>query len=274
MIGKDIARFHTIYWPAMLWSAGLEAPRRVWVHGWLLVQGERMSKSRGQLPGPDERGGRVRLRRRAVRDPARGRVRPRHRRVVGLVRAPLQRGPRERLRQPREPHRHDGDALPRRRSPGPAIRAARWRGFWATTLDAYRAKLDAFLLHDALAALWGLVGDANRYVDGEQPWAIAKSAKGGDEAAARRLAQVLGDLLEACRLIALAAAPFLPATAPRVFEQLGFAYPYAPDGNGGPPVLGELRWGAHAGDAGRLGTPEPLFPRLESEAAAEAAAGA
>ena len=53
MIGKDIARFHTIYWPAMLWSAGLEAPRRVWVHGFLLVQGERMSKSRGNFLDPD-----------------------------------------------------------------------------------------------------------------------------------------------------------------------------------------------------------------------------
>ena len=52
MIGKDIARFHTIFWPAMLWSAGLEAPRQVWVHGWLLAQGERMSKSRGNFLDP------------------------------------------------------------------------------------------------------------------------------------------------------------------------------------------------------------------------------
>ena len=52
VIGKDIARFHTIFWPAMLWSAGLEAPRRVWVHGWLLAQGERMSKSRGNFLDP------------------------------------------------------------------------------------------------------------------------------------------------------------------------------------------------------------------------------
>ena len=55
VIGKDIARFHTIYWPAMLWSAGLEAPRHVWVHGWLLVKGgERMSKSRGNFFDPND----------------------------------------------------------------------------------------------------------------------------------------------------------------------------------------------------------------------------
>ena len=53
------------------------------------------------------------------------------------------------------------------------------------------------------------------------------------------------------------------ATAPRVLAQLGYAYPYQPDGNGGPPLLEELRWGAHAGEGGRLSAAEPLFPRLE-----------
>ena len=63
VIGKDIARFHTIFWPAMLWSAGLEAPRHVWVHGWLLAAGgERMSKSRGNFLDPERLRGRVRAR--------------------------------------------------------------------------------------------------------------------------------------------------------------------------------------------------------------------
>ena len=108
-------------------------------------------------------------------------------------------------------------------------------------------------------------------VDAEQPWALAKAWKGGDEAAGTRLREVLGDLLEACRLVGLAAAPFLPASAPRVLAQLGYAYGYGPDGNGGPPVLDELTWGAHAADAGRVTAPEPLFPRLEVEAADESA---
>ena len=73
--------------------------------------------------------------------------------------------------------------------------------------------------------------------------------------------------MEAARLITLAAAPFMPAIAPRALEQLGHAYPYAADGNGGPPILEELAWGAAAGAPGRLGRAAPLFPRLESEAA-------
>ena len=78
---------------------------------------------------------------------------------------------------------------------------------------------------------------------------------------------MLGDLVEACRLIGLAAAPFLPGTAPRVLGQLGHAYPYGPDGNGGPPLAAELAWGAHAAETGRVSAPEPLFPRLDAEAA-------
>ncbi len=80
-----------------------------------------------------------------------------------------------------------------------------------------------------------------------------------------------GDLVEACRLIGLAAAPFIPATAPRILAQLGHAYPYEADGNGGPALLDELRWGAHAGEPGTLTAPEPLFPRLETEARDEPA---
>jgi methionyl-tRNA synthetase len=71
--------------------------------------------------------------------------------------------------------------------------------------------------------------------------------------------------VEACRLIGVAVSPFMPATGPRVLTQLGFDYPYGPDGNGGPPVLDELAWGAHAAEAGRVTAPEPLFPRLDVE---------
>jgi hypothetical protein len=60
----------------------------------------------------------------------------------------------------------------------------------------------------------------------------------------------------------------MPATAPRVLGQLGYGYPYGPDGNGGPPVLDELVWGRNAATEGRVTAPEPLFPRLETEAAA------
>jgi len=270
VIGKDINRLHTVMWPAMLMSAGLELPRLVWVHGWLLVQGERMSKSRGNFLDPvnvakvfGADGARyVTLRevafdrdtdvswdsfvRRFNADLANDFGNLVNRTVTMAARY------------------LDGD----RPSPRPD---SPLRSRWEAGLAGYRERFDAYLLHDALAALWAFVGDANRLVDAEQPWVIAKAARAGEadaeaaEAAEVRLRGVLGDLIEACRLVGLAAAPFLPSTAPRVLGQLGYEYPYSEDGNGGPPLDGELAWGAHAGAAGRVGAPEPLFPRLEGE---------
>ena len=144
---------------------------------------------------------------------------------------------------------------------------------WADTLGRYRASLDSCLLHDALAELWTFVGGANKTVDAEQPWTLAKAAKAGDEEAAARLRLVLGDLVEACRLVGLAVAPFMPGAAPRILEQLGYDFPYGDDGNDGPDILQLLEWGVSAGEPGRvIDTPEPLFPRIEAEAAEPAPA--
>ena len=263
VIGKDIARFHTIYWPAMLWSAGLEAPRQVWVHGWLLAAGRRADEQEPwQLPRPRRDGRGVRPRRRPLRDLARGSVRPRRRRQLGLVRPALQRRPRQRLREPREPDGVDGRPLPGRRPPGAAggSRDPRWARPGPRSLPDYGERLEGCRLHEALALLWEFVGAANKTSMSEQPWVLAKAAAGGDDAAGERLRDVLGDLVEACRLVALAAAPFMPGVAPRVLAQLGHAYPYRADGNGGPPLLDELRWGAHATEVGHADGARPAVP--------------
>jgi methionyl-tRNA synthetase len=136
---------------------------------------------------------------------------------------------------------------------------------WMQALSAYREKLDGYLLHDALAALWGFVGVANKAVDTQAPWTLNKAAVAGDPAAATKLRAVLGDLVEACRLVGLAVAPFMPGIAPRAMEQLGYDYPYGPDGNGGPPLAEMLAWGGAAAPGRVIATPTPLFPRVESE---------
>jgi methionyl-tRNA synthetase len=266
VIGKDIARFHTIFWPAMLWSAGLEAPRKVWVHGWLLAAGgERMSKSRGNFFDPNDFVAAF------GQDGAR---------YVVLREVPFDRDAEVSwdsfVRRYNADLANDfGNLLNRTVSmtnrylegerPGPGSRAGLAEAATAT-LATYVDRLEACLLHDALAALWSLVEAANRLVDAEKPWELAKAARAGDDAADARLRDVLGDLLEACRLVGLAVAPFMPGAARRVLAQLGHDYPYAADGNGGPPILDDLVWGARAAAPGRVAAPEPLFPRLESEA--------
>jgi methionyl-tRNA synthetase len=141
---------------------------------------------------------------------------------------------------------------------------------WMNQSGQYFDHIERCLLHDALADLWEFVDSANRLVDLEQPWTLAKATKGGDEESGTRLRGVLGDLVEACRLIGLAVAPFMPTAAPRVLAQLGYEFTYGPDGNGGPALLEELGWGAHAAEAGRLAAAQPLFPRIEIEAATPA----
>jgi methionyl-tRNA synthetase len=269
IIGKDILRFHTVFWPAMLWSAGLEPPRRVWAHGWLLAAGgERMSKSRGNFLEPADFVGAFGT------DGAR---------YVALREVPFDKDAEVSWdgfvrrynadlandfgnlvnRTVSMTNRYLGGERPDPGSGGPLPST------WPSVVDAVRASIDGCLLHEALAALWSFVGEANRFVDAEKPWELNKTATAGDAEAADRLRLTLGDLVEACRLIALAAAPFLPTTAPRVLAQLGYAFPYGEDGNGGPPLLDELRWGAHTGEAGRLTAAEPLFPRLETEQKAD-----
>jgi methionyl-tRNA synthetase len=269
VIGKDIARFHTIFWPAMLWSAGLEAPRKVWVHGWLLAAGgERMSKSRGNFLDPNDFVAAF------GQDGAR---------YVVLREVPFDRD--AEVSWDSFVRRYNADlandfgnllnrtvSMTNRYLEGarPAPRAAAESPLaegWSDTLRHYQDAVEECRLHEGLAELFEYVGGANKVVDAEQPWALAKAWKGGDEAAGDRLRDVLGDLLEACRLVGLAAASYLPATAPRVLAQLGYEYGYGPDGNGGPPILEELAWGAHAARAGRVTAPEPLFPRLDVETA-------
>ena len=284
VIGKDIARFHTIFWPAMLWSAGLEAPRHVWVHGWLLAGGERMSKSRGNFLDPNDvvaALGSDGARYVTLREVAFDRdtdvswdsfVRRYNADLANdfgnLVNRTVSMATRYLGGERPAPASVEGDAASGIAGSGEGSELA---AAWPAIRARYIASLESCLLHDSLAALWELVGAANRYVDTTAPWIVAKAAKAGDEEAPARLRAILGDLVETCRLVGLAAAPFMPGLAPRVAAQLGYAYPYGVDGNGGPAILGELRWGAHAAEAGTLGAPEPLFPRLETEAAAAAA---
>ncbi len=271
VIGKDIARFHTIFWPAMLWSAGLDAPRHVWVHGWLLAAGgERMSKSRGNFLDPNDfvtafgqDGARYVVLREVPFD--------RDAEVswdsfVRRYNADLANDFGNLLnRTVSMTNRYLGGERPAPRAGGDSPLGEGW----PDTLRLYRDRLEGCLLHDALAELWEFVGGANKVVDAEQPWTLAKAWKAGDEAAGERLRGVLGDLLEACRLVGLAVAPYMPSVASRVHAQLGYAYGYGADGNGGPAILEDLAWGARAAEQGRVSAPEPLFPRLDVEGAGE-----
>jgi methionyl-tRNA synthetase len=262
VIGKDINRLHTIYWPAMLMSAGLPLPRRVWVHGWLLAQGERMSKSRGNFLDPVD----------VVAALGRDGTRYTLLREVAFDRDSDVSWDSFVRRYNADLANDFGNLLNRTLSMTgrylegrrPAAMSDQLGAAWAGTFERYAERIEACLLHEALEVLWGFVSEANRYVESAQPWNLAKAVRAGEEGAREWLDGVLGDLLEACRVISFAAAPFLPETAVRAAEQLGIPYGYGFDGNGGLPLAEIVRWGA-APEGGTIGTPAPLFPRLETD---------
>jgi methionyl-tRNA synthetase len=263
VIGKNITRFHCLYWPAMLTSAGLPLPRRVFAHGFMLDRGAKMSKTGGNVLYPDD----------LIDDFGVDGIR-----YVVLRDVPFDRDADVSLEAFIRRYNADlandfGNLLNRslnmseryldaeRVSPRPAGESelgTRWAETWPRVVAA----MDGYLLHDALGALWEFVGDANRFVDAEQPWQLVKAARNGDTSAAERLRGALGDLLEACRVVSLAAAPFMPTAARRVSSQLGLEFAYDERGGGGTPLAGNAAWGA--APPGRLGRSEILFPRIDN----------
>jgi methionyl-tRNA synthetase len=257
VIGKGILRFHAVYWPAMLLSAGEPLPDTIVVHGYLTAGGQKLSKSLGNGVDPRavvERYGADAVRYWLLRDVPPGadadytaeRLEGRYtadlandlgnllQRTVSMV---------QRYRQAEIP------ALPAWPQEGVAPVATQ-------AVEALHESLARFDPQGALAALWEVVARANRYVEETAPWALARRAGGGEAEAGAQLDRVLVTLVESLRVVGEALRPFLPGTAGALLAQLG--QEPAPRWEEG------LRWGAALGapPGGRVGAPRPLFPRL------------
>jgi methionyl-tRNA synthetase len=216
IVGKDIIRFHTVYWPAFLMAAGLAPPRRVFAHGWWTVEGQKMSKSLGNGIPPDYLVGKYGA------DPARYfllRELPfgsdgdfSHRAVVGRLNGDLANDFGNLAQRVLVMiNRNCGACVP---EPGVASAADR------ELLDAARGLLGGVrghitdqAFHLALEAIWRIVGEANRYVDEQAPWALSRT----DPA---RMRTVLYTLAETIRHLAILAQPFVPGSAAKLLDQL------------------------------------------------------
>jgi methionyl-tRNA synthetase len=137
----------------------------------------------------------------------------------------------------------------------------------ASAVADYRAAIEQLHFDEALAALSTLTRAANGYAESQAPWALHKA---GDAA---RVGAVLATMGEACRILGHLLAPFCPTSSANLLGQIGTPPPYDDRGVGGPGLDVLLAWGAEAGER-HAGTPAPLFPRIEDEPADEAAAGA
>lgn len=259
IVGKDIIRFHVIYWPAILLSAGEPLPTAVNVHEFLLVEGEKISKSRGNVIDPVdlvERYGNDALRYWYLREMTRtgdgsfsvDRLIARYNEDLANDLGNLVNRSISML------HRYRKGVVP---TVGP--RDGALQRVAADAPARIDAALDRFDFRAAVAVAWELVTTANKYIDDEKPWGIAKAAKQGDAEADARLDVVLADLVEAIRLLAVYLTPFVPLGAGRIATQVGIAV--AP----GTPEAARAWTDALAGRT--LPKASPVFPRIEVESA-------
>jgi methionyl-tRNA synthetase len=249
IIGKEIARFHSIIWPAMLWSAGLEAPERVFAHGWITVEGAKMSKSLGNVIEPFaliREFGADSVRYFLFREAPFGsdfsisldKLRQRHNSDLGNDLGNLLRRSLAMLQKYRDglvPEPSEG-AIQERVADLPAL---------------VRDHVMALRFREALDEIWNLVTALNRAIDEQKPWELYKQGRGNE------LDALLYDLCEGLRYLSVLLFPFMPSKATEMWEQLGLS--------GTPEVRWseELQWGRLA--AGTQTAPGlPLFPRIEA----------
>jgi methionyl-tRNA synthetase len=257
VIGKDIVRFHAVYWPAFLMSAGIALPRHIACHGWILNRGEKMSKSVGNVVDPFDLAdayGVDQLRYFFLREVSFGQDgNYSHEQIVARINADLANDLGNLAQRSLSMiGKQRGGVLP---TPGEFSENDR------TILAAADAMIgkarDAMktqALHQALNAVWAVVADANRYFAGEAPWALAKT----DPA---RQGTVLYVTAEVIRQVAILAQPFIPASAGKFLDLL--AVP------AGERNFAQLGGGHRLAPGVTLPPPAPVFPRyIEPEAAA------
>lgn len=221
MIGKDIIRFHTVYWPAFLMSAGLELPRRIFAHGWLLNRGEKMSKSIGNVVDPVnlvDTFGLDQVRYFFLREVPFGQDGSYSEdAIIGRINADLANEfGNLAQRSLSMVAKNLGSAVP---EPGEftaedlaLLDAA------DALLDRVRGHFDDQAMHLALEAIWSVLGAANRYFSAQEPWVLRKSDSPADQT---RFRTVLYTTLETVRIAALLTQPVMPDSTATLLDLLG-----------------------------------------------------
>ncbi|HSS67512.1 MAG TPA: methionine--tRNA ligase [Nocardioidaceae bacterium] len=261
LVGKDILRFHAVIWPAMLLAAGLEVPRQVFAHGWLLVGGEKMSKSKATAIAPEvitETFGSDAYRyyfAKAIAFGSDGSFSWEH--LSAVYSSELANGLGNLAsRVTAMVGRYFDGVLPASEADGPAEKAL--ADSLTTTVERAEAAIDRLAIHEAVTAVADFVSAVNGYLTEQEPWKVAKDDS--DEGRAR-LATILYSAAEALRAIAVLHNPVMPKTSGALWESLG------------ADALGPLAE-QHVHDAGRWGQlpagstltkGDALFPRLADD---------
>ena len=221
MVAKDIMRFHAIIWPAMLMALDLPLPKHLAVHGWITFNGQKMSKSLGNVVDPfilGERYGADAIRYHILREMALGADSSFSNEImINRINSDLANGLGNLVsRTVAMADKYFGGTLPADREEGD------FDAELIAEAEELRAKVDEFMdktqINNALAEIFKVVSRANKYIDETAPWVLGK-----DESKKARLATVLYNLLETIRIVSTLLSNFMPTTMPKVWEQIGAA---------------------------------------------------